>query len=446
MLQFLVCLSFFHHVFVTGDEYRQFWLCQDISDANYCFQYLTSYCIQQCCSIHDNKCTNISNKGGTVPIPPPQIHTDIDTNIIDSNSYYHNNQCLYETMTSLYDLKLLQINPLKQYSHFLSYHSMDNPDSPFYDQQVSMYINICNRSSVFNTSWNNPPNTNSLFPYLHKSITICGPYASNTYNDSAVCTNIGNVGYQTPDFSQYNGDTYNGLKINLGKTTCLWTDNGRNTRSKQIDINLIIECDKTIENTQVISVEGPSFCLDEINWPCDQNITIVMRTNIGSCPRDKIFANSSYIHCPKHFNETTQIINCTLYTQNNQQIFTGNMNDFDDGYLSVAVVFGTEHENISLSEDINIDSNETGIFNITLNMTAIAINKLNETSKNLWQNISMYASAHYPMGPNTTTPNATILFEPTPNNNGLFSSKSVFVFGWICLAFFIFLIIHLTFR
>ena len=120
-----------------------------------------------------------------------------------------------------------------------------------------------------------------------------------------------------------------------------------------------------------------------------------------------------------------------MYTQNNQQIFTGNMNDFDDGYLSIKTVFGTKYENISLYENINIDSNETGIFNITFNMTAISMNKLNETSINLWQNISIYASANYPIGPNTTTPNATILFEPTQNNNSSFSSGSMYIFGWI---------------
>ena len=124
------------------------------------------------------------------------------------------------------------------------------------------------------------------------------------------------------------------------------------------------------------------------------------------CPRHKIYGNLSWMNCPVRFNQSAQTINCTLHTRSSSNLPTGTMKDIEDGYLRIYAFFGTKTSNISIPNFV-VKSNGTGTFNVTLNVSDITTG----LGMDIWRNITIYAESVYPIGPNQTTRNVSVLFK-----------------------------------
>ena len=440
MLKLLVSTLILKNGIAFNGSFADFHLCRNLTDPNICLEGIFGFksleCSSACCSIHDDKCTLISPSKQNVPALQPSTKSN-------ANAMYHADQCIFESPNKLYDLYNLEINPYQEHSYNFSYGSTDTSNTSFHNQSISLFLNICNVSSVRNTQWNDPPNTLSLNQFLNSSMVVCGEYGDGQ-NTSALCTEFGSFQYQTSDFTKENNEL---LILNLGKSTCLYYKNPDVQIRKIVFTQLHIECDPDINDTEIYSVDGPIFSLDSSpsNYPCASDITIKMRGNKGACPRKKINATNSRIYCPRLFNQTTKSINCSLYTLTNDNGRIGDMNDIKNYYLSIYTLFGTQTQSILVTAGVNIACNETGVFNISLDMNEIAEWYDLTNDVKLWKNITIYAATNYSLGPNTTTPNETVLFLMVPDASKDEPSDS-YVTGWVIGIILSFLLFCTVFR
>ena len=112
--------------------------------------------------------------------------------------------------------------------------------------------------------------------------------------------------------------------------------------------------------------------------------------------------------------------------------------------LNIYTLFGTTTQNLLVEAGVTVSSNETGVFNVSLDIRQIVEWYDVTMDYKLWTNITIFASTNYSLGPNTTTPNETVLFLQVPNPP-LAPSYS-YESGWIIGTVLVFVVFCCVFR
>lgn len=221
----------------------------------------------------------------------------------------------------------------------------------------------------------------------------------------------------------------------MGTATCLYLKRSSSTRSittKNIFIKTNLVCndhniysnddgdddgggdveivnDKEINTNYISSMEGPLLCLhNDTHGQCNKNITINFQSKYA-CPHWKMSSQYSYLECPKTFNNSVDIINCTLRgmsVYDNGRYGAGTMDtEVKKRYLNISAIMNYTTDSFD-SLQYNLTSNQTGIFNISFNLTHLfnltnsnnknnKNNKHNEIIKSTWKGITIWANVSY---------------------------------------------------